>query len=379
MSEPQEIVGAAALYRTPDDLVSGLSRIRELGFTRLDVVSPYPIHGIDRLLGVGPSRLGYVALVAGITAVLLAKLVQWWMSEIDYPLNIGGKPLFSWPAFVPVTFELMVLVASIVTVVGMLSVFNRLPHYGSALLQSKLMPDLTRDKFGLVVDARDPVFEGETIQSVLGGGGALEVDLLHRVTVSRFFSEQIFSIRFLLLLAAIAFSSVTATQMIWKYGGEIPPFNFMKAQQKLNPQHESASFENGIGMRAPVAGTVARGFLPYAYANDAEAATAQVNPMPLSPAALDRGRDRYDIFCRPCHGIYAEGNGTLTAAFPKAPSLHSARVRGWTDGRIYHVLTTGQNAMPAYARQIGREDRWRIIHYLRALQRSQNAPERDLP
>jgi len=379
MSEPQEIVGAAALYRTPDDLVSGLSRIRELGFTRLDVVSPYPIHGIDRLLGKGPSRLGYVALVAGITAVLLAKLAQWWMSEVDYPLNIGGKPLFSWPAFVPVTFELMVLVASVVTVVGMLSVFNRLPHYGSALLQSRLMRDLTRDKFGLVVDARDPRFKGETIQGVLSEQGALEVDLLHRVTVSRFFSEQILSVRFLLLLAAIAFACVTATRLVWKYGGAMPPFNFMKAQQKLNPQHASASFEDGIGMRAPISATVARGFLPYAYANDAEGSTALVNPAPISAGALDRGRDRYDIFCRPCHGIYAEGNGTLTAAFPKAPSLHSAKVRGWTDGRIYHALTTGQNAMPAYARQISREDRWRIVHYLRALQRSQNAPERDLP
>ena len=68
----------------------------------------------------------------------------------------------------------------------------------------------------------------------------------------------------------------------------------------------------------------------------------------------------------------------MTSAFPHPPTLHSNKVRSWTDGRVYAVLNSGQNAMPSYVSQIGREDRWRIIHYLRALQRAHNAEERDL-
>lgn len=75
----------------------------------------------------------------------------------------------------------------------------------------------------------------------------------------------------------------------------------------------------------------------------------------------------------------AEGNGTLTAAFPKAPSLHSVKVREWSNGRILHVINNGQNLMPSYASQISAIDRWHTIHFLRALQRSLNAPDRDLP
>ena len=380
MSESRKIVGAVAVYPSPDALAAGLETARQQGFTRLDVVSPYPLHGIDHLLGKGPSKLGYVALAAGLLGVSLAKLAQWWMSEIDYPLNIGGKPLFSWPAFVPVTFELMVLCASIATVIGMLAVFNRLPQYGSALLRSPLMRDLTCDKFGLVVDACDPAFQEEQIRQLLDGDAVLDVDLLHEVRPSRFFTEQIFSARFLLLLIAVSFTSVTATRLVWKYGGAVPPFNFMKAQQKLSPQQPSLLFADGLGMRAPTIGAVARNLPPYAHADGPEqAGNSLVNPLPLTTAELAQGRTQYETFCRHCHGPRARGNGYLTAAFPKAPSLHSGKVRGWSDGRVYHVLTAGQNAMPAHHRQIPRDDRWRIIHYLRALQRSLNAPDRDLP
>jgi len=379
MSESRKVVGAVALYPSPDALVAGLEEARKRGFSRLDVVSPYPLHGIDHLLGKGPSKLGYVALVAGLLGVTLSKVAQWWMSQVDYPLNVGGKPLFSWPAFLPVTFELMVLFASIATVISMLAIFNRLPQYGSSLLRSPLMRDLTCDKFGMVVDARDPQFTSGGIREALGGADVLGVDLLHEVRPSRFFSEQIFSVRFLLLLVVVSFVSVTATRLVWKYAGSFPPFDFMKAQEKLNPQHASTLFADGQGMRPLQAGTVARGHLPYRFADDPDGAGTQlINPIPLTAATLERGRDRYDTNCRHCHGIRGRGKGSLTSAFPKAPSLHGKKLRAWTDGRIYHVLTVGQNAMPAHARQIGREDRWQTIHYVRALQRSLNAPDADL-
>ncbi len=375
----KELVGAIIVFESPDDLIAGIRRAREHGFTRIDSVSPHPIHMMDEVLGKRPSRLGYVAAVAGLTGTALAKTAQWWVSAIDYPLNIGGSPLFSYPAFVPVTFELMVLFSSLATVIGMLAVFNRLPQFGNSLLKSRFIRDLTCDKYGLVLDAADSRFDADAARPMFDGIKTVGFDLLYRQRQHPFFLQRIVSVPFLLLLAGVALFASSATRLVFRYGGAVPPYTFMKVQEKLNPQHESNSFPDRIGMRPAIAGTVPRGFLPYGYANDAEAAGRNLlNPVPLTAGSLARGRDRFDIFCQPCHGREADARGTLTAAFPKPPTLHSNKVRNWTDGRIYAVVTAGQNLMPSYASQVSREDRWQIIHYLRALQRAHNAEESDL-
>jgi mono/diheme cytochrome c family protein len=374
-----KIVGAVAVYKTPDDLAEGLRRAREHGFRRLDAVMPYPIHGIDHLLDRKPSKLGIVALIAGLTGTALAKSFQWWASAIDYPLNIGGKPLFSWQAFMPVTFEFMVLFTAIMTTIGMIAIFNRLPSYNSALLASKFMPELTTDKFGVVVDAHDPMFDTETIRSVLGGDGSIGIDLLYAQPERSAPITRTGSPGFVILLAVLAIGAIITTRIVVRYTGEIPPWNAMKYQSRLNSQAVSSVFLDGFGMRPPVEGTVARDHLPYAYANDPEAAAENlVNTIPLTTENLERGKDQYGAYCLPCHGVLGDGRMTLTSAYPKPPTLHSNKVRDWSDGRIYHVIMTGQNAMPSYASQIRETDRWRIIHYVRALQRSRNAPERDV-
>ncbi|RPJ87171.1 MAG: DUF3341 domain-containing protein [Acidobacteria bacterium] len=371
-----EIVGAIAVYGAPDELAEGVLKAREAGFTRLDAVSPYPLHGIDRLLGKGPSRLGYIAAAAGLTATIVAKTAQWWVSAVDYPLNIGGNPLFALPAFVPVTFELMVLFASLTTVIAMLAVFNGLPRYRSALLRSTFIRQLTCNRYALVVDAGDKRFRADTILEDLSGPNVEAVELLQRQKPSLYYRERILSVPFLVLILAVAIFSSTATRLAFRYGGELPLYNFMKHQTRLAAQAPSQS----SALIQPVEGTVARGFLPYAYkGRPDEAGTNLVNTLPVTAANLARGRDRYTVFCQPCHGRLADGRGTLTAAFPKAPTLHSKKVREWSDGRIFAVLTEGQNLMPDWEAQVSRDDRWLTIHYLRVLQRSQHAPEQDLP
>ncbi|MFB3904423.1 MAG: quinol:electron acceptor oxidoreductase subunit ActD [Acidobacteriota bacterium] len=370
-----EVVGAIAIYGAPDELAEGVLKAREAGFTRLDTVSPYPLHGMDHVLGKGPSRLGYIAAAAGLTATVAAKTAQWWVSAIDYPLNIGGNPLFALPAFVPVTFELMVVFASLTTVISMLGVFNGLPRYGSALLRSSFIRDLTCNRYALVVDAADRRFGADTILKDLSGPNVQAVELLKREKPSLYYKERILSVPFLVLVLGVVVFSSTATRLAFRYGGELPLFNFMKHQTRLSAQTPSS-----VAIAQPMRGTVARGFLPYAYQGRPEEAGADlVNTLPVTGANLARGRDRFTVFCQPCHGRLADGRGTLTPAFPKAPTLHSRKVREWTDGRIYAVLTEGQNLMPKWEAQISRDDRWLIIHYLRVLQRSQHAPDQDLP
>ena len=102
-----------------------------------------------------------------------------------------------------------------------------------------------------------------------------------------------------------------------------------------------------------------------------------VNPLLPTAANLARGKSKFLTFCSPCHGNFARGESRLQGQFPKPPTLHSDKVRNWPDGNIYNVITEGQNAMPSYASQIPREDRWAIILYLRALQRAQHPKESD--
>jgi mono/diheme cytochrome c family protein len=374
MSDRHGLAGALAVFDSPDDVVEAVRSARARGFRRLDVVSPYPLHGIDELLGKAPSRLGYVALAAGLLAAIAAKTIQWWTSAVDYPLNVGGKPLFSWPAFVPVTFEVMVLVTSVTTVFTMLVVMNRLPWYGSALGASRFMPDLTRDRFGLVVDARDPLFDPATVKDDLAGQGRVGFELLQWRRERM--PQRVFSPWFAVFLAAAALASATATRMVMAYGGAAPFDDFMKDQPRLDPQRASGDFADGLGMRLPAAGTVARGE-PLVTSLTPEQSAALADPVPLTAASIERGRTRFAIYCQPCHGLRGQGDGTLTSAFPKAPSLHGAKVREWQDGRILYVMDHGQNLMPSYASQVALEDRWDVIHFIRALQRSLNAPDGD--
>jgi mono/diheme cytochrome c family protein len=102
------------------------------------------------------------------------------------------------------------------------------------------------------------------------------------------------------------------------------------------------------------------------------------NPLLPSKENMKIGQQKYDTFCSPCHGFHAEGDSRLRGQFPNPPSLHSEKVRNWTDGRIFHVIMEGQNIMPAYNTQLTNDEKWAVILHLRALQRSLNAKETDL-
>src|SRR5262249_25239859 len=129
----------------------------------------------------------------------------------------------------------------------------------------------------------------------------------------------------------------------------------------------------------PVPGTVPREFQPYAYRSDPEAAGRELrNPLKPTQRVLERGRAMFNTYCIVCHGPNGEGDGTVVPKFPRPPPPPSAKVRTWPDGRIFHVMTNGQNLMPSYASQVAPSDRWAIIHYIRALQRSKKPTAEDL-
>jgi hypothetical protein len=143
--------GVMAVFETPEQLLSAVIHMRGLGFTQLDALTPFPIHGMDEALGEKPSRLGYIVLAGGLAGMASALLLQWWTSAVAYPLVIGGKPPFSFEYSIPITFELTVLFASFAAVIGMFAL-NGLPKFYHPSFKYSQFAGATDDRFLLVVE-----------------------------------------------------------------------------------------------------------------------------------------------------------------------------------------------------------------------------------
>jgi len=174
MAETKKLVGMAGLFGSSDDLIRAARHIRDAGFRRWDCHTPYPVHGIDRAMGLKSSPLAIICLTMGFGGVGLAMLMQWWMSAIDFPIVIGGKPLFSWPAFVPITFDLFVLFTSL-TAMGSIVAFCKLGKWHSPLHDSDLMAKITSDGFAVVLNAADEHFSEDSSRALLIEAGCNDI------------------------------------------------------------------------------------------------------------------------------------------------------------------------------------------------------------
>jgi mono/diheme cytochrome c family protein len=165
----------------------------------------------------------------------------------------------------------------------------------------------------------------------------------------------------------------------------------MDNQPKVKAQSRFMLFADRRGMRPPVAGTVARGSLignpSLEFGKTADDAWVEAIPVELSMSVLERGRQRYDIFCSPCHGLSGYGDGMVArradqlqeGTWTPPTSFHTDLIRERPAGHIYNTISNGIRNMPAYGSQIPIDDRWAIVAYVRALQRSQNATIDDVP
>jgi mono/diheme cytochrome c family protein len=158
----------------------------------------------------------------------------------------------------------------------------------------------------------------------------------------------------------------------------------MQDQPKYKPQRPSDFFADGRSERQPVEGTIARGALnedaAFYEGKDASGNDIDAFPIAVNKAVIERGQDRFDIYCSPCHGRIGNGLGMIVRrGFKQPPSYHIDRLRQAPVGHLYDVITNGYGAMLNYAAQLQPRDRWAIIAYIRALQYSQNANINDLP
>jgi hypothetical protein len=169
--------GVLAQFASPADLFHACERVRDAGFTRWDAHSPFPVHGLNRAMGLRRSLLPWIVLVMGLTGATLGFVLQWWVHTSAYPLVISGKPFFTWPAFIPVTFEVAVLFGALGAVFGMLGL-NRLPMHNHPLFQSKVFERASDDAFFISIESWDPRFDPSATGTLLKSFGARSVELL---------------------------------------------------------------------------------------------------------------------------------------------------------------------------------------------------------
>lgn len=263
MTDKQEkkLHGTYAEFDAVDPLLAACARIRDAGYTKTDAYTPFPVHGIEKALGIKPTVLPWISLVAGLTGTTIALVMQVWMNTIDYPYIISGKPFFSMPAFIPVSFELTILLASFGAFFGMLAL-NGLPKLSNPLFNSPRFDRATDDKFFLYIDAKDPRFDHAGVTRLLGELGGEHVHDVYDDDSSTMIPRGL-----LLAIGAFIFISwipLLAVARMRVTDSPYPRFHVwfdMDFSPAKGPQMTSSLFADGRWQRGDVPGTVAIGQL----------------------------------------------------------------------------------------------------------------------
>ena len=168
------LYGLTAEFTTADELLVAAAKVRDAGYVKTDAYSPFPIHGLGEALGMGRPILAWVIFAGGLVGLSGGFFLAYWVSALEVPYNIGGRPLNSWPSFIPVTFECTVLVAALTAVVGMLA-FNGLPRPHHPMFNHYRFDRASQDAFFLTIEAADPKFDSVHTAEFLESLGAKEV------------------------------------------------------------------------------------------------------------------------------------------------------------------------------------------------------------
>jgi len=170
----QGIHGLLAEFAGPHDLLDAARKAYAAGYRRMDAYSPVPVHGLADAIGFRRNWVAPVVLLGGILGGLMGFGYCYWVSVIEYPLNVGGRPDYSWPSFIPITFESAVLFAALSAVVGMIAL-NGLPRPHHPVFHVPSFEGATRDKFFLSIEAADPLYDSVKSREFLEGLQAVEV------------------------------------------------------------------------------------------------------------------------------------------------------------------------------------------------------------
>jgi mono/diheme cytochrome c family protein len=250
-----------AEFENEHDLLMASRKVRDSGYTKTDAYTPYPVHGIDEALGIKPTILPFIVLTCGISGLCLAIFFQCWSNGIDYPYIISGKPMFSIPAFIPVTFETTVLFSAFSTFFFMWGL-NKLPMFSSPLFANPRFDRVTNDRFFLHVDSRDKYYNKESVRELLAATQPLSLEEVIEDSTPNKLPAVIWMGVITLITASFIPLAVIANMRA--SNDDRPRWHVwfdMDFQPKKKAQQQSTLFADNRASRPQVAGTVARGQL----------------------------------------------------------------------------------------------------------------------
>ncbi len=172
-----QIYGIIAEFETPAAIMHAAEKVRDSGFRKWDVFMPYPVHGMDKAMGLKNSRVGWFSFIGGCTGYTCGMLMIWWMNAVDYPIVIGGKPMFSPFSAFPPSYELTILLGSFGSLLGMLFL-NRLPRLHHPLLKHRRFALASHDRFFLVIETGDPKYSESETRKLLEAAGSARIELV---------------------------------------------------------------------------------------------------------------------------------------------------------------------------------------------------------
>jgi len=305
------------------------------------------------------------------------------------------------PANIPVAYELTILFAAFTSFFAMLGL-NMLPEWAHPIFRHPRMKRYTSDRFAVVIEARDPMFDAERARALLAGNGGTHVETLTGPATRAPLPRVLVGIAVIVMAIALVPPAMAFKSRVAKSDKpRIHPIQDMDMQAKFKAQAPSPLLASLWGdpraSLAPPAGTVARGDvigkLGFKTGKDAngEWLAAFPDEVELTRELVDRGQQRFAIYCAPCHGQWGAGNGLVAKraaglaesqsasgrstgmAWVQPANLADAKIVEQPIGQIFGTITYGLNNMKGYAAQISREDRWAIASFVRSLQISQTA------
>jgi hypothetical protein len=179
MKGEDALYGLMAEFEHEEEVVAAARRAYEAGYRKMDAYTPFPVEGLAEELGSHGTWVPAIVLTGGIIGGLSGYFMEWYATVIDYPLNIGGRPFHSWPAYIPITFELTVLTASLCALVGMLAL-NRLPEPYHPVFNAPGFEHATQDRFFLCIESTDPKFDKEAVRNFLESLGPRRISEVAR-------------------------------------------------------------------------------------------------------------------------------------------------------------------------------------------------------
>jgi hypothetical protein len=169
--------GILAEFDTPAAAIHAAEKVRDAGFRRWDVFTPYPVHGMDKAMGLKNSSVGWFTFLGGVTGYITGNLMIWWMNAFNYAIPVGGKPYYSPFSAFPPSYELTILFGAFGSLFGMLFL-NRLPRLHHPLLKNRRFKQVTHDKFYVVIECSDPKYSEIETRKLLEGAGCAQIEMV---------------------------------------------------------------------------------------------------------------------------------------------------------------------------------------------------------